>query len=375
MSGVRVVHITSVHRRSDVRIFFKECRALANAGFDVTLVVADGLGDEIVEGVNIYDVGTSGGRLSRMLLSGWRVYRRALSLKAAVCHFHDPELLPFGLLLRLRGAKVIYDVHEDLPRQILSKPWIPGPLRRLISFFAALFEKAGGVFCSALVTVTPVIAARFPQKKTFLVRNFVDLSRIDAAKALTSLKTSGKKKRYVLIYPGALSEKRGILDLIRTMELLPPEAELWLFGKWENAGTEKRAMAEKGWNRVKYRGRLAPEELYGYLKAADVGLQMVHHTPNYREGMYPLKAFEYMACSIPFVISDTPRRREIFAECALFAEPENIRDIADKITLLLNDKRLARRLGSRGREMVEAEYNWGNESRILVDLYRNLLGS
>ena len=54
---LKVCHLTSVHPRNDVRIFQKECKSLADAGYNTTLVVADGLGDQFLDGVSIIDVG------------------------------------------------------------------------------------------------------------------------------------------------------------------------------------------------------------------------------------------------------------------------------------------------------------------------------
>jgi len=55
----KVTHLTSVHRRYDPRIFIRICSSLAANGYSVWLVVADGLGDEVKNGVSIVDVGAT----------------------------------------------------------------------------------------------------------------------------------------------------------------------------------------------------------------------------------------------------------------------------------------------------------------------------
>ena len=131
---MKVAHLTSAHPRHDIRIFVKECSTLAAAGHEVTLIVADGLGEEIRNGVRFHDVGPKrGGRFSRMTGTVKRVYEAALALRPDIVHFHDPELIPAAVRLKQAGIKVVYDVHEDMPRQILAKHWIPGMLRPAVS--------------------------------------------------------------------------------------------------------------------------------------------------------------------------------------------------------------------------------------------------
>src|SRR4051794_34340566 len=105
---IRVCHMTSVHPWDDVRIFHKECRSLAAAGFDVHLVACAPEPRRLDE-VTVHSVPRSKtGRLGRMLGTARNVYRAAKALDADIYHFHDPELIPYGLLLKWRGKNVIY---------------------------------------------------------------------------------------------------------------------------------------------------------------------------------------------------------------------------------------------------------------------------
>ena len=126
----RVCHITTVHLRNDNRIKLKECKSLAAEGFEVHLVVGDGLGDFFGENVQIHDIGPKPqSRIQRMWAQPKRALKRVLALRPDIVHLHDPELLPVGVKLAQKGMRVIYDAHEDVPRQNLTRHYIPRRIR------------------------------------------------------------------------------------------------------------------------------------------------------------------------------------------------------------------------------------------------------
>lgn len=135
----KVCILISVHLPFDIRIFHKEAKSLAKAGYDVTLVAQHDK-DEIVDGIRIVPLPKPKSRLERMIRTVWMAYRKALKIDADVYHFHDPELMPVGLLLKRHGKRVIYDVHEDVRRQNLSKPYVPALLRQPISAMIGALE-------------------------------------------------------------------------------------------------------------------------------------------------------------------------------------------------------------------------------------------
>ncbi|MFM7530939.1 MAG: glycosyltransferase, partial [Rubrivivax sp.] len=171
----RIVHLTTVHPRRDIRIFRKECVSLARAGYDVVQVVGDGLGDALVEGVRIVDIGPRpAGRLARMRQQPARALHSVRALEPALVHFHDPELLPVGVRLAREGLKVVYDAHEDVPRQLLTKQWIPSMLRRPLSLAFEAYENRQVRHLSAVVGATPHITQRFSKvaRRAVNVSNF-----------------------------------------------------------------------------------------------------------------------------------------------------------------------------------------------------------
>lgn len=170
-----VAHLTSVHPPYDRRICV-QCASLAEAGWQVSLVAQEGRFP--VPGVEHLTIPVQRSRLRRTLISSWQVLRRAQQSGARICHFHDPELLPVGIVLSLLGRKVIYDVHEDMPLQILNKHWLKPWLRRPMAKLKALTEWiATRLLFSAVVAATPPIARRFAEKTTVTVQNFPEFER------------------------------------------------------------------------------------------------------------------------------------------------------------------------------------------------------
>ena len=90
---MKVCHLSSVHPRNDIRIFLKECISLKDAGYDLSYVVADGLGNDEIQTIKIFDVGKLKHRFTRMFLSSLKVVIKGATIKADVYHFHDPELI------------------------------------------------------------------------------------------------------------------------------------------------------------------------------------------------------------------------------------------------------------------------------------------
>ena len=114
----KVCVMTSIHPPFDPRIFHKEAQTLVQAGYEVVLIAPYDKESASVDGVHIMGLPRYKRRFYRPL-NWWRILRTALRQKADVYHFHDPELLPVGILLKLTTrACVVYDVHENHPRKI-----------------------------------------------------------------------------------------------------------------------------------------------------------------------------------------------------------------------------------------------------------------
>lgn len=364
-----IVHMTCVHSRDDTRVFKKECRTLAFHGYRVFLVVADGRGDEVRDGVSILDVGKPSSRLRRMVSTTRRVYDRALSLGADLFHFHDPELLPIGVRLSRQGKKVVFDSHEDVPKQLLSKPYLHPMLLRGISLFFAAYERRACRRLSGIIAATPFISEKFKliNPVTLDVNNFPLIGELDS-------QIDWSEKNLEVCYVGGLSSIRGIGEVIEGLALAKSGVRLNLVGSFGEEALEERLKRQDGWSQVNRLGQLDRNEVRDVLSHSVAGLVTFHPLPNHIDAQ-PNKMFEYMSAGIPVIASNFPLWRQIIegSQCGLCIDPMDPTEIASAMDFFISDPATARRMGENGRLAVLSRYNWDIESKKLISFYEQIL--
>lgn len=366
-----IVHLTSAHPRYDTRIFVKQCRSLAALGHAVTLVVADGLGDECADGVRVVDVGRLAGRANRVLRTTRRVLQAARRLDADVYQLHDPELVPAGLHLKRLGKTVIFDSHEDVPAQLLAKPYLSPLARRLLSAGYAACERHAYRRFDGLVAATPFIRERLRHlhPNTVDVNNYPTLQEFDAA-------PDWDGKVAEVCYVGSISAIRGIRELVRACELLRSPARLSLVGSFAEPALEREVAHFPGWKRVDAHGHLGRAGVQAAMRRAVAGLVTLHPVVNYLDAL-PVKMFEYMAAGLPVIASRFPLWQDIVESngCGVCVDPGNPATIAAAIDHFCLHPQVAQHMGENGRRAVLARYNWHSEAAKLTGLYDGLLAA
>lgn len=376
----RIVHLTSAHPRHDTRIFVKQCRTLASHGHEVILVVADGLGDELRDGVRIVDAGAAHGRrpsalvgrLNRMLWATRRVAACALALDADVYQLHDPELLPAGLRLRRAGMRVVFDAHEDVPTQLLDKPYLAPGAARLLARLYARYERHACARLDGLLAATPHIRERLAHCN----RQTVDVANYPLPEEFRPDRRALEhdwEARSEVCYVGSISAIRGIREMVQACALLRSATRLALAGSFADPALAHEMALQPGWSRVGALGHLDRAGVSRVMAGAFAGLVTLLPTASYRDAL-PVKMFEYMAAGIPVIASDFPRWRAIIdaSGCGLCVDPRDPAAIAAAIDRLAQDPPLARRLGANGRRAIEQTYNWRNEAQKLLRFYADL---
>ena len=364
----KIAHLTSVHPRYDTRIFIKMCSSLARH-YNVFLVVSDGMGDEIRNNVNIVDVGLGGGgRLSRMTKTVKKVFKTAVELDAHIYHLHDPELLPIGLKLKKLGKKVIFDSHEDVPKQMLGKPYLNALLRRLVGTLFGMYENYACAKYDAIIAATPYILDKFLE----INANSVDINNFPLLNELAN-KSDWSVKKDEVAYIGGIAKIRGISQVIRAMAYTE-DITLNLVGGFDEKNIRQAVSSYSGWKNVNELGFLSRLEVRDVLKYSKVGLVTFLPLPNHVDSQ-PNKMFEYMSSGLPIVASNFPLWRAIIEgnNCGLCVNPLNSKAIGEAIQYLIDNPVQAERMGKNGRKAVEDKYNWPMEEKKLLNLYQGMM--
>lgn len=367
----KITHLTSAHPRFDTRIFHKMCSSLANQGYDCTLVVADGKCDEVKNDFSIVDVGASKGRFDRMRNVPKRVFVKAAALKADLYHLHDPELIPIGLKLKRLGHRVIFDSHEDVPKQMLGKPYLNKPVLWAIAKSFSAYEAWACAKLDGVIAATPFIRDKFMS----ITPNTVDINNFPLLHELEQ-QTAWSDKCAEVCYVGGIGKIRGIQEVCAAIAQVQSGARLNLAGCFGDQALEQAMQALPGWQRVNALGFLGRAGVRDVLSRSMAGLVTLHPVINYIDAL-PVKMFEYMSAGIPVIASDFPLWREIIAgnDCGLLVDPLNPVAIAKAIDYVVTHPEEARYMGANGRKAVIECYNWPNEERKLFAFYDRMLSN
>lgn len=376
-TAIKICFLSSVHPVFDARIFHREAASLVKHGFHVTLIIPHDGTDGPIQGIEVKSLPKPESRFHRFF-SLWRLLILALKERADVYHFHDPDLIPIGILLRLITRKtVVYDVHEHYPDTIRIRKWLPSWAREIIARLFDWIERTVAPLFSAIVTADEAVSERFRKvhARVLTLYNYPRIDFCDSQKKENTL----RKGPLSLVYIGDLNEDRGYLLMLDIMRILLSEKGIdvrlrlagW-FDSEEDCSQFLRAVEKDSvlTDRVTWSGVLSQAEIGPWLMTSDIGLVPLQPVPKFYKNI-PTKMFDYMACGLPIIGSDLPpiRRYVDESKAGLLATPDDPHSFAEKIAFLAHHWELCLEMGKNGRTAFENLYNWDTEEKKLMALY------
>ncbi len=370
---IKVCHVTSAHPKEDVRIFKKQCVSLAKHGYD-TYLVQQGENYE-KEGVHIVGFGQiASNRIKRMLCTTKSAYKRALEVDADIYHLHDPELLPFGLKLKKKGKKVVFDSHEFYREQIRSKTYLPSWILSIIAKCYELYEDRILKKIDAIVfpcTIEGINPFDGHCKRVSIISNAAILSEF-----FDLYDPNTKKIPNSACYVGGLTEARGITNNIIASH--KAGAKLILAGDFSSKQYEAELHKLPEFACVDYKGLLSRNEVTDMLAQCQVGLCTLLDRGQYLKiDTFGIKVYEYMSMGLPVILSKSTYNGKMVQDygIGICVDPDNTDEMANAIRYLLDNPETAKQMGENGRKAIKENFNWGVEEKKLLALYEDILKS
>lgn len=369
--SIKVCHMSSVHLNTDRRIFVAECTALAEAGYEVYLVACGKSRED--KGVHVIGMNNrSLRRIERITQFAKAVYEKALELDCDVYHFHDPELLPYGMKLRRKGKKVIFDSHELYTAQIPEKPYLPKWILSILAKCYEIYENYvlknidGVIYPCLMQGVNPF---QGKCKNVALVNNTLLLSEM-----FDKYNPDIKKYDKSVCYVGTLSYERGITHLIKAV--YKAGAVLYLGGKFSQDSYREEIENMPEYKCVRYQGILDRNAVVELVSRCMVGAVSLLYLGQYGKcDNLATKAYECMSLAIPVIVLKSDYVENLLREYpfGIMTDFSDIDATANVISYLINNPKDAEKMGQAGRRAVYERFNWDRDKENLLELYEKIL--
>jgi glycosyltransferase involved in cell wall biosynthesis len=374
----------------------REAEALQRAGMEVDVICLRQNREEPryekINGVNVHRVPLKRRRAGKFIyvfqyfsfltsaflrLSAW-----SLKKKYQLVHVHNmPDFLVFsGLIPKLRGAKIILDLHDPMPELFRSIYGLPQK-----NFFVRWLERTEK--CSiafANLVLTPNLAFKnlfisrscAPQK-IVTVMNSPQTFIFDPLKYPSRNGHYNPQKTFILMYHGLLVERHGLDLAVRAVAELRqkiPGIQLHLYGEPTDYLKKIQDLVRelKLENEVQYHGYKTLTEIAQCISTIDVGL-IPNRSSLFTQINFPTRIFEYLAMHKPVIVPNTLGIQDYFTnDEILFFQADDFKNLAEKIEWAYENPAALRQFTDNGRKIYE-KYNWDLEEKKFLDQVSGLI--
>jgi glycosyltransferase involved in cell wall biosynthesis len=373
LASAKIVFVMPRCRHDHVRGVHKQAWSLAQAGFEIVLVVKDGGVAEYL-GMAVVSARSPFNGFLRPLLNLPAQLRQACQLKGDLYVLRNPDTIPMAFALRALGRKVIYDTQEDFSRRPLIRESLPVWIRPGIAWLITRLEQL-------LARITRTVIVTQPQQRIGLGGRTVFQPNAPLIGGpiveLSAQQLRPKSKRQLkFVYVGEISRSRGLfamLDLILSVSE-KHNAHLDLVGLVHSDKLLEQARQHLGWRFTSFHGERSHATALRFIRESDVGLALLQPVADYPTASIT-KLYEYMQFGVPFIASAFAawRVNTKFGAPGFYVNPDCASDITIAGLELARNVALRERMGRAGRHYVESEFHWEIVSKPFVELMRELV--
>ncbi|REA59291.1 group 1 glycosyl transferase [Dyadobacter luteus] len=370
----RALLLSSIHPATDPRIVYKTAPALASC-FEVICALPEDSHTvkNTSSDIKMIWLPRYEGLLQRILFCHPVILWKCLRFRPEYVHIFVPELIPVAILFKWLGAKIIYEVQENLYKKFEIKTYNNHPVFRL--FFKRLDGYARKQFHCIFTDDSYLSEYQNLKHPSVVIRNFVSLTFVDQYVA-QNIKWQINRRSF--FYCGVISMERcfdTLVAAIASMTHQYPDLTVHLFGPVRFQ--EKDAEQLPDYHRVKkhliFYGYTDLKKALPYAKHCIAGIALLKPVADYPDS-YTTKIFEYMALNLPVITSDFPLYKDVVqkSDCGFCIPPDNASLLSKAMEWIISTPDKARIMGNNGRLAAEKHYNWEKEQHYLLKFYSQI---
>jgi glycosyltransferase involved in cell wall biosynthesis len=380
MALMKVLMFVASPFTTDPRVYL-EAKSLVEAGHKVTVIAWDREKQnpqrQSLDGIEIvrvrtwlspkYGLGTPPWHAFQLVLWQWQAYRQTLELNKESafdvihCHFLDALFVGARLKQKLR-LPLVYDARDiyGYMMQAIFPRWIANVFLRLEKWL--------------ITNVDRIIVVNEPMRKYFEGITDKPITVIMNCKPLQNLEYQprGSGDKFTLLYIGTLHKSRPLSQILHVMKELPDVhciiGGIGQAGYVDSIKEECRKMPN-----TTFAGRVPIDKVLPMTVQADAIFCILDTVYPYYNIAMPNKLFEAMVCGRPIICTKGIYSGEITeAEQIGLAVEYTEEAIEQAIIKLRDDPELRERLGRNALRAAITKYNWPNEEKKLLELYRDI---
>jgi glycosyltransferase involved in cell wall biosynthesis len=309
----------------------------------------------------------------------WRkfLYQILKREKFDVIHVHDLPLVRVGIELKNKyNIPLVADLHENWPaylrisqhtQSIMGK--ILSPNKKWISYEREILQNVDRIIVVVKEAMNRLVKLNLNEEKIYIVSNTFNIKHF---KIKIPRRSSGE---IVLFYAGGITYHRGIQTVIKALSLTKhsvPNIRFWILGEGsyqlELIKLSKQMELDEY---IIFYGWQPYEKMIEFLAKADFAV-IPHLKSEHTDSTIPNKLFQYMYAEKPVITSNCGPIERIICETnsGYVYTADKYTELADILASLSKEK--SKELGRNGKLWVKKKYNWGNDSRVLINVYENL---
>lgn len=368
----RVLLLSTVHPATDPRIVYKIASSLAQH-YQVFLALPEATATGQADSLQPIRLPHFRQVIYRFLFSHPIVLWKCIRLRPDVVHIFVPELIPIAFIFRWLGARVVYEVQENLYKKFSLKRYNN---QALFQYFFHFFDHLARRHFHCILTddgyQSEYRSLAYPHA---IVHNYASVSFLDSLVR----PDAPSPPVPVFFYSGVISMERAFDTLVAALVILRQthsDFQVYLFGPMQFDWAEAMALPDFELVRphLTFYGYTDQRVTIPYAQRAMAGIALLKPVGDYPES-YTTKIFDYMALNLPVVTSDFPLYKEVVEthRCGLCVSPYDAPAVANALAWLIEHSEERIHMGHRGREAVKKHYNWTSEEKVLLAYYDALL--